>query len=94
MMAKGKGKTPEMNVVAREFSLDSATKEYRIHWLEHIYGITNVEADALSRQFSPFPKPFPENLRSAVQREVDFGEDFWKVRDLRVRATNRPLEES
>ena len=55
MMTKGKGKTPEMNVVAREFSFDSATKECGIHWFEQIYGVTNVEAEALSRQFVPFP---------------------------------------
>eukprot|EP00438_Fugacium_kawagutii_P015975 Skav227112 [mRNA] locus=scaffold199:430834:442141:+ [translate_table: standard] len=68
-----------MNVIAREFALDLALKEYRLHWVEHIFGVTNVEADALSRLNAPIPKDFPETLKSAARRRVKFDRDFWKV---------------
>ena len=50
--------------IAREVALDLALKNYRLTELSHIPGITNVTSDALSRLWSPDPKPFP-NLGSA-----------------------------
>ena len=83
MVVKGKAKSAELNVVAREFALDFALLEYRINWISHIYGATNVGADALSRQFAPIPKEIPSSVKEARRRELDFGPNFWKVPDLR-----------
>ena len=68
-----------LNVVAREVALDLALKNYRLTELSHIPGITNVTSDALSRLWSPDPKPFP-NLGSATKDVVpNMGTDFWRV---------------
>ena len=48
---------------------------YQISELEHVPGITNVAADALSRLWAPQPEPFPK-LGEAAQ---DLTPDFWKV---------------
>ena len=79
LLVNGKAKSQEMNMIAREFALDLALKEYRLHWVEHIFGVTNVEADALSRLYAPIPKDFPETLKSATRRRVKYTRDFWKV---------------
>ena len=83
MIVKGKAKSAELNVVAREFAMDFALLEYRINWISHIFGATNIGADALSRQFAPCPKEIPDSVKHAKRRELDFGHDFWKVPDLR-----------
>ena len=41
------------SIVAREMALDIASSEYRPHIAEHIPGVDNVIADALSRRFAP-----------------------------------------
>ena len=79
MLSRGKAKSPELNVLAREFAIDQALREYRIWGLEHIPGVTNVQADALSRRYAPRPYPVPEALHNAVERHVALGEAFWKV---------------
>ena len=79
MLSKGKARSVELNVLAREFALDQALRVYRLWGLEHIPGVTNVQADALSRQFAPQPEPFPEALHNAVRRHVAVDEAFWKV---------------
>ena len=40
-------------IVARELALDVAASEYAPHVAEHIPGVENILADALSRQFDP-----------------------------------------
>ena len=49
LKTRGKG----AGIVARELALDVAASEYAPHIAEHIPGIENVLADALSRQFDP-----------------------------------------
>ena len=88
MLAKGKAKSPELNYLAREFALDQALKVYRVQWLEHIPGVTNIQADALSRMFAPTPAQFPESLHRARQRHVAVDEGFWKVQPLPRAAKN------
>ena len=83
MLSKGKARSVELNVLAREFALDQALREYRLWGLEHIPGVTNVQADALSRQFAPRPEPFPEALHKAVERQVVVDEAFWRVQLVR-----------
>jgi hypothetical protein len=41
------------SIVAREIALDVATSEYQPQIVEHIAGVDNVIADALSRKFMP-----------------------------------------
>lgn len=79
MLAKGKAKSPELNVLAREFALDQALREYRVWWLEHIPGVTNQQADALSRLEAPERATIPEALHRVPRRTVDVGPGFWKV---------------
>ena len=68
MIANGKATSAELNILAREFSLDQALQVYRVNWLVHIPGITNLEADSLSRQFSPLPPAWPSTLADAIVR--------------------------
>ena len=65
MVIKGKAKSAELNVIAREFALDLALLEYRIHWISHIFGATNIVADALSRLFAPIPMEIPDSVKGA-----------------------------
>lgn len=81
-ISKGKAKTAELNIVAREFAIDQAKKDYLIKWLEHIPGVTNVQADALSRATAPIPKEFPSDLVGCLRRRPTLGQDFWIVRDV------------
>ena len=52
---------------------------YQIKGLEHIPGVTNIQADALSRQFAPEAKDFPKELLNVPRYEVTFDTNFWKV---------------
>ena len=78
-MAKGGAKSKELNALAREFALDHALRTYRLHWLEHISGATNLDADALSRQTAPVPPEFPESLQGAERSIVIVLRSFWRV---------------
>ena len=84
MIVRGRAKSPDLNIVAREFAIDLALREYKIHWVMHwhIPGTTNMEADALSRAFAPFPKPKPASVQGAKECHVNLENDFWKVMDL------------
>lgn len=82
MLSKGKAKSPDMNILAREFALDQALQKYRLGWLKHIPGVTNLEADALSRLHAPIPAVLPSSLLGVDQVKVDIGADFWLVDSL------------
>eukprot|EP00435_Cladocopium_sp_Y103_P023242 s2849_g5.t1 len=79
MLTKGRAKSSDLSVIAREFALDQAKDRYRLHLLRHIPGITNVEADALSRVFAPFAPELPGSLAEVPRVAVNIGEDFWTV---------------
>ena len=49
LKTKGKG----AGIVARELALDVAASEYAPNVAEHIPGVENILADALSRRFEP-----------------------------------------
>ena len=49
LKTRGKG----AGIVARELALDVAASEYAPHIAEHIPGVDNILADALSRRFEP-----------------------------------------
>ena len=78
-LSKGSAKSADLNVLAREFAYDQATRAYQIKGLEHIPGVTNIQADALSRQFAPEAKDFPKELLNVPRYEVTFEANFWKV---------------
>eukprot|EP00435_Cladocopium_sp_Y103_P068903 s1426_g32.t1 len=44
-------------------------------------GLTNLEADSLSRQFSPNPPTWPLSLAGATVRLVVMTNDFWRVQE-------------
>ena len=78
-LVRGRAKSSDLSVLAREFALDQAQGLYRLHLLTHIPGITNLEADALSRQWAPVPLELPESVRNAPRAEVIVDDTFWKV---------------
>ena len=84
MLSKGRAKSIELNVIAREIALDQALRMYRLTFLEHIPGVTNIEADYLSRVHSPKPPVKPEQLETIALTPVHIGEGFWKVGRLDV----------
>ena len=53
MLAKLKGSTPNLNVIAREMALDIGDSAYRPQVITHCPGIAIKAADALSRKFQP-----------------------------------------
>ncbi|CAE7389519.1 unnamed protein product [Symbiodinium natans] len=78
-LSKGSAKSPALNVLAREFAFDQATRCYQIRGLVHIAGVSNVQADALSRLSAPERKPFPSELLATPRCEAKLGGDSWKV---------------
>ena len=79
MLLKGKAKSSDLSVIAREFAIDLARDRYRLHLLKHIPGVTNVEADALSRVYAPFSPEVPQSLRGVPRIPVDINSEFWTV---------------
>ena len=82
MLSKGKAKSLELNCIAREIALDQALQLYRLTFLVHIPGVTNLEADFLSRMFSPKPPVKPRQLERVSLTPVTIGKGFWKVKRL------------
>ena len=82
MLSKGRAKSPELNVIAREVALDQALLVYRLTFLEHIPGVTNLEADFLSRVFAPTVPVKPRQLEGVPLAPFKIGAGFWKVTKL------------
>ena len=78
-LAEGSAKSAQLNVLAREFALDQALRCYKVTGLTHIPGVTNVQADALSRKFSPKPPEMPKALEGVKLVSLDLNDGFWKV---------------
>eukprot|EP00435_Cladocopium_sp_Y103_P022262 s2504_g5.t1 len=79
MLLKLTSQSGALATIAREVALDVAGGNYSIGELEHVPGITNVAADALSRLFAPHPPPFPF-LGAAVKDQCPSLDDsFWKI---------------
>ena len=79
MLFKGRAKSPDLAVIAREFAIDLAKDRYSLHLLQHIPGITNIEADALSRVYAPYSPELPRSLEGVPRVAVAIGPDFWTV---------------
>ena len=83
MLSKGRAKSPELNFIAREVALDQALQVYSLTFLEHIPGVTNLEADFLSRVFAPKTPEKPGQLEGVPSSPFKIGESFWKVAKLK-----------
>eukprot|EP00435_Cladocopium_sp_Y103_P021280 s2656_g5.t1 len=81
MLVSGRAKAADLNVLAEEFALDQALRLYSIGWLLHIPGITNLEADALSRQDAPSPPEWPKSLTGVKVAHVEVDSNFWRIKD-------------
>ena len=79
-LLKARAKSKDLAIIAREFALDLAKDRYRIHLLTHIPGVTNLEADALSRELAPVALELPRSLLGVPRASVKLGPDFWMVR--------------
>ena len=81
-------KSPMLNAIARELSLDLAEGDYHIELLSHIPGVANTLADAASRLYAPEPKEIPATLVN-VRRIIlePRGANFWRTFDLPVKAS-------
>ena len=72
---------PQILKVALEVCLDLAEDTYRGSEFFHIPGVTNLEADALSRLQAPEPLDFPASLSAAPRAATinRFAAGFWRV---------------
>ena len=61
-LSKMAAKSPELNVILREISLDESDLSQPLLLLRHIPGVANVIADSLSRLHAPSPKVIPSAL--------------------------------
>ena len=59
-----------INLIMQEVSLAEALWDFPLRALKHIPGLSNVTADALSRQFDPKPKDFPAELLAVTRAHV------------------------
>ena len=82
MLGNGRVKAADLNALACEFSIDQALRLYAISWLSQIPGVTNLEADSLSRQFAPLPPEWPQSLFGVQVAQLSVTSDFWRVKDL------------
>ena len=78
-LSRGSARSPALNLLAREFAYDQATRCYQVRGLVHIAGVSNVQADALSRVYSPERKTVPEELRDTPRVGLALDTNFWKV---------------
>ena len=78
LLAKGKARSPDLSIVAREISLDVATEKYEFTLLQHLNTKLNKIADALSRQHDPSPPPFPSKALAGAKRiPIEVSHNFW-----------------
>ena len=81
LLTKGKAKSAELSIVAREIALDQATGLYEFTILQHLNTKLNKLADPLSRQHDPNPPASPsKELGNATRVPIIVGPDFWKIR--------------
>ena len=83
--SKLKSRAPGILKVLLEAALDLSLGRYEVSTFVHIPGVTNIEADALSRLTALEPKPFPASLVHVPEaRPADHrAEAFWLVKGSR-----------
>ena len=78
-------KSPQILHVALELCLDLAEARYEVSEMFHIPGVTNVEADALSRLHAPTAVDFPASLEGAPRAASinRTAAEFWRSSSAR-----------
>ena len=72
--------SPRLNQVAQGIALHLAIGDAQISLLEHIPGVTNIQADALSRLTAPEAKSIPGFLSNAKRIfPPNRDSDFWRA---------------
>ena len=66
-----KTKSPQILAIVLEASLDLALGRYQVRAADHIPGVSNLEADALSRLTAPDAKAFPLSLVGVPRVSTD-----------------------
>ena len=80
LISKGRAKSPDLAVVAREFAYDQALEFYEFTLIQHIGTKLNSLADTLSRLHDPKPSVFPEDrLRGCTRVPISVDDSFWRV---------------
>ena len=81
--SKASSPSPELNIVLREIALEDAELGSRIHCAQHIPGMANDLADALSRLSAPEPKPVALVLRHIPRTPVPRRDRSWWLTNSR-----------
>ena len=83
-----KSQAPKVLRIVLEAPLDLALGRYTVESFIHIPGVTNLEADALSRLHAPEPKRIPVSLPRGLEcQPTDFrAPSFWRISGRRAPA--------
>ena len=89
-MVRISGRSPALNLNARELALDTALGLYKLGIASHISGVSNKLPEDLSRMWAPDPHAFPNDLRS-VPEAIAPARDahFWKAATSQHRGGHR-----
>ena len=89
MVCKMQPHSPALNTVARELALDVADSIYEPQVAEHVPGVANIAADALSRKWDPSHRyHLPPVLKHACEvHPPSRPPQWWRARDSRLRQT-------
>ena len=72
--------SPHLNQIAQEIALHLALDDAQVDLLEHVPGVTNIQADSLSRLFAPDAKDIPTSLSFAKRvHPCPRDANFWKA---------------
>ena len=87
MVCKMQPHSPALNVIARELALDIADALYEPQICEHVPGVANIAADALSRKWEPTHRyRLPPVLKHATEvHPPQRPPSWWRSRDPRLR---------
>ena len=78
MVCKIQPHSPMLNLIARELALDVADAIYQPQICEHVPGVANIAADALSRKYDPgFRYHLPTVLRGATEIHPELRPPAW-----------------
>ena len=70
-LSKRSAPAESLNSIMQEWALDEAQATYPIRYLQHIPGVSNVVADALSRLWAPDPSELPPSLANVPRVHID-----------------------
>jgi len=80
---KERSNTPKINAIVREMALDQAEGLYTIDVIQHLPGVLNTLADALSRMHMPEnPAPLPPELQGCIRGHPEDRDARWWRTDM------------